>query len=382
MSARLFSIFSLITLVAFSASAETRQWNKRMQELAAVLNELLPEINRLYETDKEGLEKNAKKLSELVHTLAVQPGGKSMLPPDADPSLLIVQGLFERDTKRAYQAIKNGHVDYGKGLLRAMTGYCIACHSRNSNGPDFPNITLSPKTEKLNSFEKAQLLAATRQFDGAIETLTAVVSDADLAKRRPLEWNRAVKQGLTLTVRVKQDPDKALAFLKAASQVETPRFVAQNTEAWKASLEAWKKEKSLPKPNEVSLHRQAKKLLDQARVDQRFPMDRNADVLYLRASAMLHDQLRLAPTGGLAPEAFYLLGRSYEVLGDLMSEPWHEIYYETCIRQKPHTALARSCFDAYESSMHFGYSGTGGFSLPEEAQASLTELKQLAAAAK
>jgi len=384
MSYRLFAIVLVMLSLTLTspATADMRQWNKKMQELSTVMNELLPQINQLYETDKEPLEKNAKKLTELVHTLAVQPGGKSMLPPDADPSLTIVQGLFERDAKRAYHAIKNGHVDYGKGILRSMTSYCIACHSRNGSGPDFPNITLSPKTENLNTFEKAQLLAATRQFDGAIENLTVVVGDGEIAHQRPLEWNRAVKQGLMLTVRVKQDPDKALAFLAAAGKVEAPRFTTQNTEAWKASLEAWKKEKTVVKPTEVSLHRGAKKLLDQARASQKFPMDRNADVLYLRASAMLHDQLRIAPAGPLAPEAFYLLGRSYEVLGDLQTEPWHEIYYETCIRQKPHTALARSCFDAFESSIHFGYSGSAGFSLPEDVRAQMNELKKLAAAEK
>jgi len=63
----------------------------------------------------------------------------------------------------------------------------------------------------------------------------------------------------------------------------------------------------------------------------------------------------------------------------LQSEPWHEVYYETCVRQKPHTSLAKSCYAAYESSIHFGYSGSGGFTLPEDVQASLNELKALAA---
>ncbi len=368
--------------LAFSleSSGALRKWNERMQELAGVINELLPELSRNTTADADALAKNAKKLSELVHVLGVNPGGKSMLPPDADPTLVLVQNLFERETKRAYRAIKNGHVEYGKGILRASTGYCIACHSRNASGPDFPTITLSPNAESLSRFERAQLLAATRQFDGAIDLLAGLAKDEGYAKERPLEWNRAVKQAMTLAVRVKEDPDRALAILEESGKVNPIQFVRQDAESWKRSLNEWKKEKGKPANTEAALHRKAKQLMDQAKTIQAFPVDRSADVLYLRATALLHEQLRVAPKGKLAPEALFLLGKSYEVLGDLQSEPWHELFYESCITQRPHSPLARSCYDAYESSIHFGYSGSGGFSVPEDVQAMLNELRTLAAA--
>ncbi len=372
----------LLSFFVFSNSGHgaLKKWNERMQELAGVLNDLLPEIHRNTTGDTEVLAKNTKKLSELVHGIGMVPGGKSILPPDSDPTLTFVQGLFEHETKRAYRAIKEGHVEYGKGILRTTTGYCIACHSRSSNGPDFPSLNLSPKVESLTAFEKAQLLAATRQFDAAIDSLSALAADEAFSKARPLDWNRAVKQGLTLAVRVKDDPDRAMGVLNAAAKVNPPQFIAQNTVDWTTSIASWKKEKGKMPDTEALLHRKAKKLIDEAKVMQRFPVDRSADVLYLRATALLHEQLRIAPQGPLSPEALYLLGKSYEVLGELQSEPWHELFYEACIRQRPHSPVARSCYDAYEASIFFGYTGSGGFALPEDIQRMLAELRGVAAA--
>lgn len=370
-----FAPLFVLVFVLNTGEAALRKWNERMQELAGVLNDLLPEISRSNVPASDNLVKNAKRFSELVHSLDVQPGGMSLLPPDSDPTLTLVQNAFEKETKRAYRAIKEGHVDYGKAILRTATGYCVACHSRNSNGPDFPTFQLSPKADTLTSFEKAQLLAATRQYDGAIDTFAALARDAAYAKARPLEWNRAVKHALNLAVRVKEDPDRALAILSGVPSAVAAQFMMQDMAQWKKSLEAWKKEKDSALNSEAALYRKAKKLIDQARSMQQFPIDRSADVLYLRASALLHNQLKRAPQGPLAAEALYLLGKSYEVFGDLQNERWHELFYEACIRNRPHSPVALSCYEAYESSLYFGYTGSGGTALPDDVQTSLAELK-------
>ena len=191
-----------------------------------------------------------------------------------------------------------------------------------------------------------------------------------------------VKQALNLTVRVKEDPDRASAVLDHASSIIPPLFFLQDMNHWRSSILAWKKEKGKTPNTEATLHRKAKKLIDEARTVQIFPVDRSADILYLRATALLHAQLRQAPRGPLAAEALFLLGKAYEVLGDLQSKHWHELFYETCIRQRPHSPLSRSCYEAYEGSLYFGYSGSGGLSLPADVQQMLAELRGLAAKAK
>ncbi len=379
-----FQVVAVLSLFLLSTQSfgALRKWNAHMQEMAKALNDLLPEVSRPTGDNKANVEKSAKKIAELAKSLGVNPGKETLLAPDGDPTLTFVQGLFARESKRGYHAIKEGYVEYGKGILRNTPAYCIACHSRNSSGPDFPTAPLSAEAEALPPFEKAQFLAATRHFDGAIDTLIKLTSDQAFAKANPLDWSRAVKQALTLAVRVKEDPDKALSILEAAAKIDGPQFAIQNSQDWKASLLAWKKEKEKKPTTEAALYRKAKKLMDDAKTKQSFVVDRSADILYLRASALLHEQLRVAPQGKLSTEALLLLGKSYEVLGELQSAPWHEVFYEACVRQRPHSPVARSCYQAYESSIYFGYSGSAGLSIPDDIQVALSELKTLAAVEK
>lgn len=370
-------LLGLILFLSIPSLGAVRKWNAKMQELSDVMEELLPELYRS-KPNVELLEKDAKKLTGLVHSLGLNPGGMTILPPDADPSLNIIRGLLERETKRAHQALKSGYVEYARGILRTTTGYCIACHSRNTSGPDFAAMILPAKGETLSSFEKAQFFAATRQFDGALEVLTQISGDEAFQKSRPFEWNRAVRQGLTLAVRVKQSPDKTLEILDQVKKVSAPSFIGEDAIAWRAAAVAWKAETSKPAVTEVALHRQAEELINKARKLQKFPIDRSGDIFYLRATAVLHHQLQNSPDGKFSADALYLLGKAYEVLGELEGTPWHEMYYESCIRKVPNTRLAKLCYESYESSIYFGYAGSGGFALPEDVQTMLSELRVMA----
>jgi hypothetical protein len=53
------------------------------------------------------------------------------------------------------------------------------------------------------------------------------------------------------------------------------------------------------------------------------------------------------------------------------------MYYETCIRRAPHTGISEKCFQRYEANVYFGYTGSGGTSIPEDIAAVMKELKDL-----
>ena len=55
------------------------------------------------------------------------------------------------------------------------------------------------------------------------------------------------------------------------------------------------------------------------------------------------------------------------------------MYYEACIRNAPHTEVSGKCYKKYEANVNFGYTGSGGTSIPEDLQTLLKELKKLAA---
>jgi hypothetical protein len=118
--------------------------------------------------------------------------------------------------------------------------------------------------------------------------------------------------------------------------------------------------------------------MERASQIKKYPSDSSGNIYYLRATSCLHDFLRQYPDSPDVAKALLLLGTCYETLQ--APELWsvHELYYEACIRKSPYTQIAESCYDKYEQSVFFGYSGSSGLSLPKEAKKHLKVLKKLA----
>ena len=361
------------------AQAKEAQWTDHMRAMRESFKELLPMV---YSPDSKRVnlkqvEVQTKKLSEIAHRLEKQ----KMIPNDSDPSVRLMAGLFSKEVDRAYLEIKRGNWNYGRTVLKAVTGYCIACHTRNSWGPNVVGTGgLEPDFIKsLNPMGKGTFYAATRQFDRALEEFEKIISDHHFQKSYSLDWERAVRQSLTIAVRVKQDPARALSIAdRVVSNLNVPYYLREEAEKWKKSLKEWQSESSRDFQTEEGAFAEVKRLMALARSFQEFPADRSADMLYLRASSVIHFLLRKFPTGKYVGEAYYLLGYSYEALRDMEIWNLHELYYSACIHQSPHTELAKSCYKSYEASVYAGYSGSGGMFVPDEIKQELGELEKLA----
>jgi hypothetical protein len=365
------------------AMAKLRKWNQKMQEMAKAFQDLLPELSDsqpITPATQKKLEKGTKRLLDFAHTINMGPDTKgNPLPPEADPTIGFVSNLFEREVKHAYRALQSGHTAYARSVLRTMTGYCIACHTRHDRGPDFPTFDLNPKTASLTRMQRAELLTATRQFDAALDEFEAVVSDTNLAKARPFEWGRAIRNAFTISIRVKKDPDRTLAFMdKVLTLPELPGFYADNIPAWRKAILQWKSEQGKTINTEEGLFLEAARLSKEARDMQAFPIDHSADVLYLRSSAVVHELLTQYPRGRRTSEALLLAGAAYDVLDDRLISPLPELYYEACIRNSPHSEVAEQCHQRFEQNMFFGYSGSGGTFLPDDIKELMGELRKLA----
>jgi tetratricopeptide (TPR) repeat protein len=226
------------------------------------------------------------------------------LPPDADPTVKILAGLFQDETKRAYSAVKAGNRPYARGILNQVSSYCIACHTRNSSGPSFTSLPLEPSSKDLYPIELARFYAATRQFDRALDVFQKILDDKAAPIERPLEWDQAIRFGLAIAVRVKQNPDQALALVERVSESKNaPFFLKQDALKWKESIAQWKAERPKKATTDEGLLSQAAELVVQAREIQKYPRDHAADILYLRASAIIHELLQKAPDGPRAQEA-------------------------------------------------------------------------------
>lgn len=361
------------------AAHKTLAWSEKMQSLYRTLSSLMTDVSsdERFKNPKHRseIEANAKKLADLAHDL----NGKNVAAPDKDPSIAIFSSLFADGAKLAYRSLKAGHVEYSRELLRSIPGYCIACHTRNHSGPDFTSLPLDPVVSDLRASERGEFFAATRQYDRALREFDTVISDENIASGRPIEWTHALKDALGIAVRVKQDPKLSRTIVeKLIKSPGAPFFMKEDATHWLESIDAWSKEPLRATTSEEGLYEEAVRLLGQAHELQKFTVDHSADILYLRASAAIHNLLQIGPNGRHAGEAYLMAGLCYEVLSSFRIGEIQDIYYEACVRTNPHTPLAQACYHRYQESIYFGFTGSGGTYLPQDEKDKLKKLEEMA----
>ena len=354
------------------------KWREKMQELYHSLVEITTDTSSEQRfnspENRSRIEKNAKKLMDRAHEL-----GQKGVSPDADPTIQMIAGLFQDETKRAYLALKHGNRAYARGVLNQVGSYCIACHTRNPSGPSFTSLPLEPTSKTLSVLEQGRFYAATRQYDRAFDAFLKVVDDSAAPVQRPLEWEQAIRSGLSIAVRVKKDPDQAQSLVeRVIGAKKAPFFLRQDALKWKESIAAWREEIPRRALTEEGLYVEAMQLIAQARELQKYPMDHAADVLYLRATAVLHELMQKAPQGRHVQDALFMAGVCYDVLRPLNLDDLHEIYYEACIKKVPHSPTAEVCYRRYEQSTYEGYTGSSGTHIPGEVREKLDQLEKLA----
>lgn len=366
--------------LASDSRGASAPWPKKMRDLERIFQNLLIDLSsdERFDSPKnfKKIEENAKAFADLAHDLkAPAPSGAA---PDRDPTIEIVAGQFASQASHAYETLKLGHREYARNVLRSMTSYCIACHTRNGSGPSFQTSDNNLAMQALKPLERANYFAATRQFDRALSEYERIISAPGISASKPFEWEKAIRSALAISVRVKKDPDRALSIVDRALEApKAPFFLKEQASQWKKSLVEWKGEASARPQTEEGYFAQAVRLIAAAKTLQKYPADRSADILYLRATSVIHDLLGMAPNGARSTEALYLAGLSYEVLQDLNLGEMHEFYFLGCIYKSPHTEKAQECFRHYEESVYFGYTGSAGENLPEDVRKRLADLEAL-----
>lgn len=346
------------------------EWNQKMQKLYSALTTLMVDLSsesRFKNTKNDSdIQKNIRALKQQAHQLS-----DSKIQ---DPSMLIFSENLSVNLDQAASAFETGHREYARGLLMQVTGACLTCHNRNDSGPQFGELPFDVKKMGLKPLEIGEFYAATRQFDRALEHFQSIISGA-VPQTTPWDWQRAVEQAMAIAVRVKRDPKVAEGIASAAqSSPLGPKSFQQDIQEWKRSIAEWKAEKPASSRSEVALFSTGKRLLEKAQKTQKYPLDRSADVLFLRASSYLHDVLEQFPQGPNLAQAMMFLGQTYEVLDPRPADYLHKAFYEACIRKAQNTPVAMKCYRRYEQSTFFGFSGSSGTHLPQDIQDKLIEL--------
>jgi hypothetical protein len=123
---------------------------------------------------------------------------------------------------------------------------------------------------------------------------------------------------------------------------------------------------------------EGRRLVDEAEVVARVPGDRTADVLYLRATAALHDYLATQPRGEDAARAYAALAVAYRRLEGPGVWSLASLYEEACVRGAPGTDLARTCFARLKDQVYADELGNAGGALPSDVARHLDALARVA----
>jgi mono/diheme cytochrome c family protein len=353
-------------------------WTKRMRELYATLSDIIVDTSSEQRFDLPANQKrirdNARKLAKLAHEVAQ----KDPSAPDRDPSVQMIGSMFAEDAKRAADSLNWGNRRYARDLLRNTTTYCIACHTRNGSGPSFDSLPMSASTKDLTPSERASFFAATRQYDRALSELRAYISSASAPL--PAYWTQAVRDALAIAVRVKRDPAMALEVVdQVLANKNTPFYFRRDASAWRKSIESWKKESipAQPQSSELLLA-EAVRLVGTAREAQRYPADRDGDIEYLRATAVVHELLQRGEKNPSTEQAYLVAGVCYDVLRPFNLNELQDAYFEMCIRQSPRTPLSETCYHRLEQTVYEGFTGSAGMDLPEDVRARLSRFEAMA----
>ncbi|MCB9072764.1 MAG: hypothetical protein H6623_04015 [Bdellovibrionaceae bacterium] len=381
---------SIILTLVFSfspgiqASDETKappQWNLQMRALSTDMQALVPDLFDSGPQTPEEIAEFKKKVTALYKTsqglnLAKKHGTKA---PDSDPTLVFLSGLFREELENAYKSTERGSYAYAKSRLKSSMSYCIACHTRDDSGPQFPLVTvLSEPLKKASWGERVKFEVVMRKFDSAYADAMRMIDEPLLLKTNKMALESVINIALTIAVRVKQSPEQALLItqkIKKSDNASTA--LKEKAAAWDKDIRTWQKESGEKFSSDKELIAKGKALVGLNGAGP-YQVITNGEVRYLRATELMHQLLKKYPNSPNASEALYILGRSYEVTNELSFSDLSEKYYILCINMKPHSSIAMSCADAYEDSVEVGYSGSSGLHVPEYVQNKIEKMKELA----
>lgn len=213
---------------------------------------------------------------------------------------------------------------------------------------------------------RAEYLAATRQFEGALKQYEDALVRRPLAKIDPQAWDESVRKMLAIAVRVENKPRLAMELLSSIqdspdTMLPSLRFdIAQ----WRRSAKQWADEKKSPSMTSAEKFSLAKRLIAEGEEIAKKNAG-SALIQYLRASALLHELLGKIPVKDQSQEMLWLAGAAADYLSELNLWTVQDVYYEACVRKRQDPKLTNRCYSALEASLIDSYGVSSKAGLPE-----------------
>jgi hypothetical protein len=367
-------LFMLAIAIAVPARAELDRPGTRedMREIYASIKILLP----LSVDDAAFRSPNAREqINEALRNLAARAEHVGSHIAGDDRRIRFLGSALSRKTEEARIRFEEGRFESAQFLVRRLTDFCVACHTRMPSRNDSPlaqGFVSQDVLAKLPPAQRASIQVATRRFDDALATQESLFTSTAI---QPAALLAPLNEYLRVSIRVKNDLERPRATLqKFAARPDLWSNLRADVEDWIAALDLYAK-----KPPAAASLDSARSLLEEAQSVLRFPTDRRALVQQFLASSELHRYLELhaGETNRNVAEAYYLLGliESRTNFNFLVSES--DFYLETAIRMAPNDPIGRAAFDLFEEEAVLGWTGSSGSRMPEDVRRNLEALRAL-----
>lgn len=295
-----------------------------------------------------------------------------------DPGAQSIAAVLSAEIARASAALSNGEVDNARAQLQGLTSLCFTCHTLSIT-TDLEQPLRTPRIA-LTSFERANLLAATRHFDDALDLWLISLRHVPKTFQEATDQMNALRRAIAVAVSVKDDPAKTLELLdaQAVGEMNAP-YASLWTAAWREATKAWALERfgvRVKTPHE--LFTRAKALVEQSHAAEHILSDETQTIGLLRATAYLTQALTREPHARWRSEALLNLGVATATVREAMLWGLDGVYLEACIRENPRTSMAQRCFSLLTERTVFGFTGSSGTHLPPDVDERLRALSILA----
>ena len=337
-------------------------WNSSMQNMKQNMITLQPYIfNKELFNDRD----NFQFLSKSIHKLAIESANIKHDPMilTRDPTVRFVAAQFAEELQRADENFKGPWKEYSRSQLVKVTSYCLECHTRLHQGPEFGKDEIeNPFMKTLPVNDQIEFMIAFRQYDAGYKMVLANINGADKNKDKNFKIDRVVQLGLLISVQYLRDEERTRKIIQAIEKNPSlPVYLKRSNEVWKKSVENWSHQGNINSLAQI-------RSLVKSRISEIEDMRAISALLQLSINDLTQDELG---------EALLLTGQSYEALHAISLMSLDENYYESCIRKTPETKWAQVCLEKLSDSLTMSYSGSSGTHIPRQVKALLEELKNV-----
>lgn len=320
------------------------EWYSRMHRISATHLNLMPIVADSKQfadpNNRVLLDGELRRLAELAHETSRDPRA-----PNADPMIEFLAHRFAAETRQAYAAHKAGDASWTRFALRRAGDHCFSCHARaDRGGRDFP-LAWTPELGSLRSIERIEFWLANRQYaKGAVEA-EKLAAESGPATVDSLSWLSVLQKVLTVHMRVTWDKPAAERLVRVAlKNPSVPLYMRQDLKEWLRDIQSWRSSKDLG--TDAQRLRVAARLIEKNQA-LAFRHTQGAFIANLRATKILHELLENSKSP-VYVDAIQAAGVVSENLGDA---GLGQYYFESCIRQMPHSLPAERCYGQLVNSI-------------------------------